>query len=141
MNNDQPLTAVSTFDPVTSPVVPAVKDAGLPAIVRSIPVDQFVNEMRSMIKAEMQPAISPAINVKRLSGFRQATGMSQSDLAKALRIAQSSVSSLEHSNDLLFSTLARYVRALGGECDIVVTLGDNTRLALSLEQLSVTGAA
>jgi DNA-binding XRE family transcriptional regulator len=117
------------------------RDSALPTIVRSIPVDEFVNEVRNMIKAEMQPAVSPTLHVKRLRGFRQATGMSQSDLAKALNIAQSSVSSLEHANDLLFSTLSRYVRALGGDCEIVMTLKDNTRLALNLEQLALPGGS
>jgi DNA-binding XRE family transcriptional regulator len=112
-----------------------IDGGGLPAIVRSIPVDQFVAELRVVIREEMQSGAPAAINVKGLSGFRQAAGVSQSDLAKALNIAQPSVSSLEHSNDLLCSTLARYVQALGGECEIVVTLADNTRLALSLEQL------
>jgi DNA-binding XRE family transcriptional regulator len=116
----------------------SLRDGELPTIVRTIPVDQFVNEMRNMIKAEMQPGVPQAINVKRLSGFRQATGMSQTDLAKALSVAQSSVSSLEHSTDLLFSTLARYVSALDADCDIVVTLKDNTRLSLNLQQLAAT---
>jgi DNA-binding transcriptional regulator YiaG len=121
------------------------KENELPTIVRSVPVDHFLDEIRNAIKAELTlqdlsrgrtPPTLQAINVKGLSGFRQAAGMSQSELAKALSVAQSSVSSLGNGDDLLFSTFTRYVRALGGECDIVVTLKDNTRLALKLEQLA-----
>jgi DNA-binding XRE family transcriptional regulator len=108
----------------------------LPTIARSVSVDYLLDEVRNTINSAIQTASLQAINVRGLSGFRQAAGVSQAELAKALRVTQSSVSSLEHSDDLLISTLTRYVSALGADCDIVVTLKNNTRLALKLDQLA-----
>lgn len=54
-----------------------------------------------------------------LGEVRQATGKSQTEVAKLLGIKQPSLSKLERQADMQLSTLRRIVEALGGELDVV----------------------
>ena len=53
-----------------------------------------------------------------VSKLRQDRELTQKELAEILEVRQSAVSKLEHQEDVLIQTLARYVRALGGELEI-----------------------
>ncbi len=53
-----------------------------------------------------------------VSKLRQDRELTQKELADILEVRQSAVSKLEHQDDVLIQTLARYVRALGGELEI-----------------------
>ena len=53
-----------------------------------------------------------------VSKLRQDRELTQKELAEILEVRQSAVSKLEHQDDVLIQTLARYVRALGGELEI-----------------------
>jgi DNA-binding XRE family transcriptional regulator len=50
--------------------------------------------------------------------------MSQDTLAKALNINQAAVSKMERRTDMYISTLRNYIRAMGGELEIVATFPD-----------------
>jgi transcriptional regulator with XRE-family HTH domain len=52
------------------------------------------------------------------AALRKARRQTQVALAEKLGIDQASVSAIENRSDLLLSTLARYVRALGGDVEI-----------------------
>lgn len=52
------------------------------------------------------------------AALRKARQQTQVALAEKLGIDQASVSAIENRSDLLLSTLARYVRALGGDVEI-----------------------
>lgn len=65
-----------------------------------------------------------------LSEMRRHAGMTQQQLAKALRIKQPTLSGIESQDDMQISTLQRIVHALGGELDIIATLPGG-RVALS----------
>jgi DNA-binding XRE family transcriptional regulator len=52
------------------------------------------------------------------AALRKARDQTQVELAQKLGINQASVSAIENNTDLLLSTLAKYVRALGGEVEI-----------------------
>jgi DNA-binding XRE family transcriptional regulator len=52
------------------------------------------------------------------AALRKARQQTQVELAETLGINQASVSVIENNSDLLLSTLAKYVRALGGEVEI-----------------------
>src|SRR5579863_6881192 len=53
-----------------------------------------------------------------LSELRQAMGITQERLAKALRINQAGVSKIESRSDIFVSTLRKAIRAMGGELEI-----------------------
>ena len=59
-----------------------------------------------------------------LNELRRARRFTQDELASAMRTSQSEVSKLEQRTDTYVSTLRSYVRALGGELDIVARFPD-----------------
>ncbi len=67
-----------------------------------------------------------------LRTLRQAIGKTQVDIATAADMAQGDVSRLEQREDALMSTLRRYVEALGGELNIVVTFKSGHRMRIDL---------
>ena len=79
---------------------------------------------------ELEARMSPAARVRSdakarkmieemaLGDLRQAMGITQERLAKALRINQAGVSKIERRSDIFVSTLRKAVRAMGGELEI-----------------------
>jgi predicted XRE-type DNA-binding protein len=58
--------------------------------------------------------------------LRKLAGMSQVEVAEAMGVAQAEVSRLEARADTKLSTIERYVKALGGEVEIVARFGDRS---------------
>ncbi len=56
--------------------------------------------------------------VLTLQEMREQLGISQEDLARAWDTSQPNVSKIEHKDDLLFSTVRRYVETLGGRLEV-----------------------
>jgi transcriptional regulator with XRE-family HTH domain len=59
-----------------------------------------------------------------LKGVRLLLGKTQVEVATALKMSQGQVSETERREDLLLSTLRRYVEALGGELEVIANFGD-----------------
>ena len=57
------------------------------------------------------------------ASIRRATGLTQVELAANLGVGQAQVSKLERQDDMLISTLASYLAALGASAEIVVLVG------------------
>ena len=66
-----------------------------------------------------------------LRDVRKARALTQVQLAKALGIGQEHVSRLEHQSDMLLSTLASYVRGMGGDLRLTVEFPDRPPVALT----------
>jgi transcriptional regulator with XRE-family HTH domain len=60
-----------------------------------------------------------------LAELRRTFGVTQEQLAGLLDIRQAAVSKIERRDDVLLSTLTTYVRALGGELEIMARFGDH----------------
>lgn len=71
--------------------------------------------------------------VESLRQLREVAGKAQADIAAALKIKQPSVSKIERQADMYLSTLRGYVKAIGGELELVVHLP--SRPALHLQHL------
>ena len=71
--------------------------------------------------------------VESLRQLREVAGKVQADIAAALKIKQPSVSKIERQADMYLSTLRSYVKAIGGELELVVHLP--SRPALHLQHL------
>lgn len=69
-----------------------------------------------------QEAIGNEMEVT-LRELRAIAGKSQVDVADAMGVAQGEVSRLEHRDDARLSTLQKYVKALGGELEVVARFG------------------
>ncbi|MGB8388157.1 helix-turn-helix domain-containing protein [Mycobacterium sp.] len=61
-----------------------------------------------------------------LAAIRRATGLTQTELATNLGVGQAQVSKIERQSDMLISTLASYLAALGVDAKIVVEVGEQT---------------
>lgn len=59
-----------------------------------------------------------------LKEVREAASKTQAQMAAIMGIPQNAVSQLEGRSDPKVSTIARYARALGGELDVVVRVGN-----------------
>ncbi len=60
--------------------------------------------------------------VESLRELRRLSAKSQVKIAKSLKISQPAVSKLERQTDMYLSTLRGYVKAMGGELDVIVRL-------------------
>jgi DNA-binding XRE family transcriptional regulator len=60
------------------------------------------------------------------AAVRKARAQTQVELAEKLGINQASVSAIENNSDLLLSTLAKYVSALGGELQLQAVFPEAT---------------
>jgi transcriptional regulator with XRE-family HTH domain len=61
-----------------------------------------------------------------LAAIRRATGLTQVELAAKLGVGQAQISKFERQGDMLISTLASYLRALGVDAKIVVEVGEES---------------
>jgi transcriptional regulator with XRE-family HTH domain len=61
-----------------------------------------------------------------LAAIRRATGLTQIELARTLGVGQAQISKIERQNDMLISTLASYLAALGVDAQILVEVGEQT---------------
>lgn len=86
----------------------------------------------SELRAKMSPEarIRAAERVRALAAemplheLRQARQLSQVRLAEILQVNQAAISTIEHRTDMYISTLRDYIRAMGGDLEIVAKFPD-----------------
>ena len=61
-----------------------------------------------------------------LHELRQAKALSQVKLAESLQVNQAAISKMEHRTDMYISTLRDYIRAMGGDLEIVANFPDGS---------------
>lgn len=71
---------------------------------------------------------------KTLAELRRLVGLTQAELATALDTTQGNVAQIEAKQDVLVSTLARIVSALGGRLELRVALPGRPSIMLDLAQ-------
>jgi DNA-binding XRE family transcriptional regulator len=65
-----------------------------------------------------------------LRALREAAGLTQEELAAKVEITQSQLSKMERREDHRISTLRRYVKAMGGELEVIAVVhGKRIKLA------------
>lgn len=80
--------------------------------------------MTPQARADAERIFQQHLKEMPLHELRKARQMSQDTLAKALNINQAAVSKMERRTDMYISTLRNYIRAMGGELEIVATFPD-----------------
>ncbi|MBT1264927.1 XRE family transcriptional regulator [Pseudomonas sp. VS38] len=80
--------------------------------------------MTPQARADAERIFQQHLKEMPLYELRKAQQMSQDTLAKALNINQAAVSKMERRTDMYISTLRNYIRAMGGELEIVATFPD-----------------
>lgn len=80
--------------------------------------------MTPQARADAERIFQQHLKEMPLHELRKAQQMSQDTLAKVLNINQAAVSKMERRTDMYISTLRNYIRAMGGELEIVATFPD-----------------
>ncbi len=80
--------------------------------------------MTPQARADAERIFQQHLKEMPLHELRKAQQMSQDTLAKALNINQAAVSKMERRTDMYISTLRNYIRAMGGQLEIVATFPD-----------------
>ena len=82
------------------------------------------NKLLPSARARVEAAVRDELVAMDLRAAREASGKTQAEVADATKMSQGEVSRLERRDDLLLSTLRRYVHALGGELELVAKFRD-----------------
>ena len=88
----------------------------LNAFVASLP-----KEERERIEARAQDLIAEEMSLQDL---RKAIGKTQTVVAKRLKVGQDAVSKLETRSDMYISTLRSFLKAMGGELELIARFQD-----------------
>lgn len=89
---------------------------------------QFSPEAQARISARSQD-IRNELRILRV--IREASGISQEDLAKRLEVGQSYISRLERRDNITLATLASVAQALGGSIEITINLPNHEPVKFS----------
>lgn len=82
------------------------------------------DEMRAELPQDMQARLDEKRARRRIgeamAELRKQAGKSQVDVGEGAEIPQGNVSRLEKSDDMLLSTIQRYMQAIGGSAELVL---------------------
>lgn len=90
-------------------------------------------QMSARARNRSQRRAEELLEAMSLNQIRRARRVTQGRLASAMQTSQSEVSKIEQRTDTYVSTLHNYIRALGGELDIVARFPDG---AVRISQFS-----
>lgn len=90
-----------------------------------------LNQVMASLPAKRRDRIERrARELATLKDLRQAVARTQADLAASLGVGQDTVSRIEGRSDMLLSTLRRYVKAMGGELELVARFPNRPPLVI-----------
>ena len=90
-------------------------------------------KMPARARTQSRQRAEELLQAMSLNELRRARRVTQGRLASAMQTSQSEVSKIEQRTDTYVSTLHSYIRALGGELDIVARFPDG---AVRISQFS-----
>jgi transcriptional regulator with XRE-family HTH domain len=87
-----------------------------------------------MLRAELPEDVRSRLDAKReerrlgkaLAEVRKAMNATQQDVAKGAAMTQNTVSKIESSDDVLISSVVRYMHSIGGGVELVLKAPDGT---------------
>lgn len=85
-------------------------------------------ERRARVEARARDLIAEELTLRDLRKARRCT---QADVAHELGVGQEQISRLEQRTDMLLSTLAGYIRGMGGDLKLVATFPDRPPVSLA----------
>jgi len=101
------------------------------------------------VRRELPGDVQDRLNEKRalrlageaMAEMRKEAGVTQADLATKAEIPQSNVSRTESSEDMLLSSVARYMRALGGSAELILRSpsGKEVRIGIDPDRVMPQG--
>ena len=98
---------------------------------RSIPVDEVAASVSAERKAKIAARASELVSEEyALRDIRKARHITQEQVAERLGGKQVYISRLEKRSDVKLSTLREYVRAIGGDLQLMVTFPEGKTLTI-----------
>ena len=85
------------------------------------------NGERAKIEARARELIAEEMSLRKL---RKAIGKTQTAVAKRLKVGQDAVSKIETRSDMYVSTLRHFIKAMGGELELVAQFPDRPPVRL-----------
>ncbi|RPJ16917.1 MAG: helix-turn-helix domain-containing protein [Desulfobacteraceae bacterium] len=79
---------------------------------------------------------SSLLNAMPLQELRHARNLNQEQLAQMLSVKQAAVSKLEKRTDMYISTLRNFIKAMGGDLEIIATYPDGSVQISQFENIS-----
>lgn len=102
-------------------------------------IAQLPAKRRARVKTRAAELIAEELSLQDL---RKAMNRTQAEIAKALNVGQDTVSRYERRTDMLLSTLRGYVRAMGGELELVARFPNRQPVRIkALRDLAVDARA
>lgn len=99
------------------------------------PFRELIEKMSPEIRAEVDERVKVLLKELPLTELRHARQLSQVQLADVLHVKQASISKLERRTDMYISTLRNFIRAMGGELEIVASFPDGNVKISQFENL------
>jgi DNA-binding XRE family transcriptional regulator len=97
---------------------------------------ELVDKMSPESRARSKAMAEQLMREMPLEELRAARELTQTSLAKILGVGQSEISKIENRADMYVSTLASYVKAMGGELEICAVFPDGKVKIRQFEDLS-----
>ena len=91
-------------------------------------------------RVEVHHDLRQTVREVSLSRVRQARDLTQERLARALSLKQGDISRIERRSDMYVSTLANYIKAMGGALEIRAVFPDGVVFEIDQFQESKRGA-
>ena len=97
---------------------------------------ELVDKMSPESRARSKAMAEQLLREMPLAELRAARELTQTSLAKILDVGQSEVSKIEKRTDMYVSTLASYVKAMGGELEICAVFPEGKVKITQFEDLA-----
>ena len=83
------------------------------------------------VKSEANKKAAQILSEMTLSELRKSREITQSTVADTLGLKQANISQLEKRDDVYVSTLRNYLKAIGGQLDLVVRFKDGEEVIIN----------
>lgn len=93
--------------------------------------DELLKKVKPEVRERARKKAVEVLAEMSLAELRRARGQNQTEIARALDLAQPNVSRIEHRSDALVSTLREYIEALGGELEIHARFPDGQDIEIT----------
>ncbi|MGI0119719.1 helix-turn-helix domain-containing protein [Zooshikella sp. RANM57] len=96
------------------------------------PLSELLEKVSPEVQAQATAKAAEILTEMTLAELRQSKNVKQEDLAKALNVSQPNVAKQENNNsDVYLSTLRSYLKALGGELEVVARFPDGSAVIIN----------
>ncbi len=90
------------------------------------PYSNLRKKMKPEARKKAADKTKAFLDVMPLQELRHARNLSQEQLAQILSVKQAAVSKLEKRTDMYISTLRNFIKAMGGDLEIIATFPDGS---------------